>query len=385
MSWRLRFLLPLLLAAGTASAQHQTQGLDPAEPSLPIFHEQLRRQMVFSLGWRAGISEPRAWRAAGRAKARELMLPPGEDDTPFAARVVEEIDRGSYVARKIEFNVTAESRVLALLLVPKSEGPLPAALLLHDHGARFDIGKEKLVAPWGDAAREASAAAWAGKYFSGRFPGDALARRGYVVLAVDALGWGDRSAPGFTRDTQQALASNLFNLGSSYASVIAHEDLRAAQFLAGLPEVDARRVAAVGFSMGAFRAWQVAALSDAITATVASGWMATMPGLMVPGNNQLKGQSSFTMLHPFIGRYLDYPDVAALAAPKPMLLYAGERDELFPRAAVEAAFGKMRQVWAARGASAQLETRFWPVGHVFGLEQQEAAFDWLDGQFRPAP
>jgi len=374
-----------VLASGLLMATlAQAQGLDAAEPSLPAFHPQLRQQLNFSLGWQPGL-DAKAWRAAGLAKARELMLPPRQDMPPFAPTVIGEIDRGNYVARKIAFNVTAESRVSALLLVPKGAGPFPAALALHDHGARFDIGKEKLIAPWGDPAREASAKAWADKYFSGRFPGDELARRGYVVLAVDALGWGDRSAPGFTRDSQQALASNLLNLGSSWASLIAQEDLRAAQFLAGLPEVDRRRVAAVGFSMGALRAWQVAALSEAITATVASGWMATLQGLMVPGNNQLKGQSSFAMLHPFLARYLDYPDVAALAAPKPMLLYAGTEDALFPLASAQQAFAKMRSVWAVHGSDDKLETRIWPLGHVFTAAQQDAAFYWLDRQLGLMP
>ena len=61
--------------------------------------------------------------------------------------------------------------------------------------------------------------------------GDELARRGYVVLAVDALGWGDRGPT--TYEEQQALASNLYNLGSSLAGLMAREDVRAAGFLAG--------------------------------------------------------------------------------------------------------------------------------------------------------
>lgn len=376
----------LALAAATAArAEPQSPGLvGPADAPLPVFHERLRAGLAFELGFGpAAERDPQAWRAAALAKARELILPLAQDMTPFQPRLLDEIDRGSYVARRIEFNVTADSRVAALLLLPKGAGPFPAALALHDHGARFDIGKEKLVRPWGDAAREAAAQQWAARYFSGRFPGDELARRGHVVLAVDALCWGERSMPGFGREAQQALAANFFNLGRSWAGLIAQEDARAAQFLAGLPEVDARRVAAVGFSMGALRAWQVAALSEHITAALASGWMATLPGLMVPGNNQLKGQSAWAMLHPGLARYLDYPDLAALAAPKPLLVYAGAQDPLFPPAAVEPALAKLRRAWAAWGGAERLETRVWPGGHQFDAAQQDAAFDWLARQFGP--
>lgn len=64
--------------------------------------------------------------------------------------IVSEVDRGSYIGQKILFNITPNLKISALLLTPKGIGPFPAALMLHDHGAKFDIGKEKLIMPWGD-------------------------------------------------------------------------------------------------------------------------------------------------------------------------------------------------------------------------------------------
>jgi dienelactone hydrolase/uncharacterized protein YbdZ (MbtH family) len=370
-----------MVSFAAEAPEYQTQAIDSPDRSFPLFYEALRAKMQFSLGWKDSVKDPAAWRKEGLAKAREIMIQ-YQDRTPFNPKVIDQIDRGTYTAKKVVFNISAESRVLALLLVPKGNGPFPAALFLHDHGSKFDIGKEKFVETWGDEARLKSSREWSVKYFSGRFPGDELAKRGYVVLSIDALGWGDRSVPGFKTDSQQALAANLFNLGTSFAGIIAQEDVRASEFLAGLPEVDKKKVAAIGFSMGAFRAWQVAALSDAVTAGVADCWMATMQGLMVPGNNQLKGQSAYAMLHPYIARYLDYPDVAALAAPKPLLVYAGGKDSLFPVESVNEAFAKMKKVWAANQAADKLETKIWPdQDHIFVKEMQEASFDWLDKQF----
>ena len=169
--------------------------------------------------------------------------------------------------------------------------------------------------------RARSAREWADGAYGGRFIGDELVPCGYVCFCTDALNWSD--CGGAQYKGQQAVASNLMHFGSSLAGLFAHEDLRAARFLAIRPEVDADRVAAMGLSMGSFRTWQVAALSDDISAGVAICWMATVRGLMVPGNNQTRGQSAYTMTHPGLSRYLDYPDVASLACPKPMLFYNG--------------------------------------------------------------
>jgi dienelactone hydrolase len=231
--------------------------------------------------------------------------------------------------------------------------------------------------------RGESARPWAKRYFSERFVGDELARRGYVCFATDALNWGDRAGGG--AEGQQAIASNLLNLGSSFAGLIAWEDVRAAEFLATRPEVDARRVAAFGFSMGGYRAWQVAALSDRVSAGVSVCWMATVRALMSPGNNQTRGSSAYTMTHPGLSRFLDYPDVASIACPKPMLFFAGRQDALFPTFAVEEAFAKMRKAWESQGAAARLETRLWDLPHTCNAEMQDAAFAWLDGQFGNVP
>jgi dienelactone hydrolase len=277
----------------------------------------------------------------------------------------------------VTLSLTHHERVRAALLIPDGPGPFPAVLLLHDHGAKFDIGKEKLVRPWYDDTRQAAAQAWADRYFSGRFVADELARRGYVVLAVDALGWGDRGPVAY--DQQQALAGNLYNLGSSLAGLMAREDVRAAGFLAGLDRVDRRRVAAFGFSMGAFRAWQTAALSDDIAAAASVCWMTGLKEVMVPGNNILRGQSSYYMLHPGLSRYLDFPDVASIGAPKPMFFLNGGLDPLFPADGVRVAYDKLRAVWGSRHAEERLRLKTWPdLGHECTAPVQDEVFDWFD-------
>lgn len=352
----------------------QTQGVSR---NLPVFNEQVKARISHPLAWRPeAFSDFSAWKRQAREKVLASLLarPP---DGPWNVEVVAEEDRGTYVARKLVFNLTGDSRVLAYLLVPKGAGPFPAVLLLHDHGAKFDIGKEKMVRPVGVPAETlASAEKWVAENYGGRFVGDELARRGYVCFVTDALNWGDRGGGGY--DGQQALASNLMHLGMSLAGLMAWEDLRAAEFLARQPQVDPRRMAALGWSMGAFRAWQAAALSDHISAAVASCWMSTAGALMVPGNNQTRGSSSYNMLHPGLLDALDFPDIASIACPRPVLFFNGRQDRLFPVEGVEAAYARMREVWRAQGADDRLVTKLWDTPHVFNAAMQDEAFAWLD-------
>ena len=199
-----------------------------------------------------------------------------------------------------------------------------------------------------------------------------------MCLAIDALNWSERGGAGF--DGQQALASNLMHQGMSLAGNIAWDDLRSVEYLRLRPEVHPQRIAAMGLSMGSFRTWQVAAMTDHIAAGVAICWLGTVQTLQQPGNNQTKGHSAFSMLHPNLFNSLDYPDVASMACPKPMLFYNGRQDKLFPVDGVEQAYQKLNEVWESQRCEAALETRLWNVPHEFNAEMQDAAFAWLDEQ-----
>ena len=117
---------------------------------MPAFRDSLAGRLTYPLSWLSGqYTNFDHWREAARARVRECLLaaPP---PAPFKPVVLAEEDRGSYVARKVVLNLTGDSRVLALMTVPKGQGPFPAVLLLHDHGAKFDIGKELAIVLGGE-------------------------------------------------------------------------------------------------------------------------------------------------------------------------------------------------------------------------------------------
>ncbi len=359
-------LLPAALLASSARA------------ALDDSLQRLQQQWRPRLAWRAHPS----WRAEALASAQRHILQPGDDGARFDTEVLaEETRAGGVLAQQLRLRVAAGEHAPALFLRPAGLGPHPAVLLLHDHGARFDIGKEKLIAPMAGAAETASAKAWAERYFDGIFIGDWLAAQGYAVLAVDALGWGGRTRPGFARDDQQAFAAHLQQLGLSWAGLIASDDLRSLRWLRAQDGIARHRVGVFGFSMGAFRAWQLAAVADSheVQACVAAHWMCTREGLLRPGGNALAGQSAFTMLHPGLAADLDHPDVAALIAPRPLLLMGSPEDTLFPWEAAQDAARQLARAWPG-GRGFQFEAV--AGGHRFGREAQGLSLAWLNTALR---
>jgi dienelactone hydrolase len=352
---------------------------------LPTFYRAHLKRLAFPLACDpARWPDIAVWRREARAKLLECLLaPPPRAD--FCPVVLAKEDRGSYEARKLSLSISADCRIPAYLLVPKQARRSPAILALHDHGAHFSIGKEKVIRPFGCAPEVlADARHWVDKYYGGRFIGDELAQRGYVVFSIDALFWGERGCKeGVSYESQQQLAANLLQLGMCWSGVITWDDIRSTEFVASLSEVDPQRIGTVGLSMGSHRAWMLAAASDRISAGAAICWMGTTGSLIVPGNNQTLGQSAFSMLVPNLRNFLDYPHVASIACPKPMLFFNGMQDKLFPVPGVNDAYVQMHRVWESRKAADCLRTRLWDGPHEFNRLMQEEVFQWFNRWLKP--
>ena len=382
-------LLPLLFASllslSTASAQTDSAAYE-VTGNMPVFYQQMKQQLTYPLAWgKAEEKDFAKWKAQARHVLAECMQNLQPAPKAYAMEVTDREQRDGYEARKIRFNLSEWSRVPAYLLVPEGKGPFPAIVLLHDHGAHFSIGKEKMVRPFHVAPEVMEDAdQWASQCYDGQYVGDYLARHGYVVLAVDALFWGERGRKeGTSYDAQQALASNFLQMGASWGAFINVDDMRSAEFLASLPFVDKERVGSLGFSMGAYRSWMLAALTDVVRASASICWMNTTEHLMTLTNNQNKGGSAYAMLIPALRRYLDYPHVASIACPKPTLFFNGTHDKLFPIEGVRDAYREMEAVWKSQGASDHLVTKLWDEKHFFNKEMQKETLEFFDRWLKP--
>lgn len=316
------------------------------------------------------------WQQQQRQFYLDALLAPAAA-TLAPAKLLQQEDRGSHNAELWHIPLSSISYTKAIVLQPKNRPIKAAVLLLHDHGAYFVIGKEKMIRPFADSAFKQAAKDWVDKYYGGQFIGDELAEQGYLVLAADTSGFGERGPIQY--EQQQQLAANLIATGHSLAGLSAYEDMQLAKFLAQRPDVPGGKIAAIGFSMGAYRAWQVAALSEHIQAAAAICWFNTYQQLLQPDANLTKGQSSFYMLHPGLARQLDIPDQVSLMAPKALYLINGGQDPLMPLQGVIQGQQQLKKVWKAFGAESALRTEIWTEArHEFNQQQQQQVWSWLN-------
>ena len=385
------------------------------EGEIPTYVEQLKKELTYPMAWgNSPVRNFKKWKKAARAKVLECMMTPPKAAAAWDMEVLGEEQRDGYKAQKIAFNINAYSRITAYLLIPDGEaekilnaeagknsnaevglqlsaqnkkaGKFPAVVALHDHGAHLFIGKEKMIRPfftkeeWGENKEESTANikgenerrkkqalcqeilddadAWVNQLYDGQYVGDYLAKHGYVVLSIDAPMWGERGR-------KEGVDRNKYDL-------IASTD-----FLASLPMVDAKRIGCVGCSMGAYRSWMLSALSDRIRVGASICWMITTDAQLTRRFGR-KENGGFANCFPGLRQYLDYPHIASLACPKPMLFINGTKDKLFPVPGVKDAFAEMHKVWKSQGADNLLDTELWDIPHSCGLKAQEKMLEFLD-------
>ena len=359
---------------------------------IPTYVETLKKELTYPMAWgNSPIRNFKKWKKAARAKVLECMMTPPKAAAAWNMEVLGEEQRDGYKAQKIAFNINAYSRITAYLLIPDGKGPFPTVNALHDHGAHLFIGKEKMIRPFFTLEEQDSptkqalcqeilddADAWARQLYDNQYVGDYLAKHGYVVFSADAPMWGERGRKeGVDRNKYDLIAGNMMMLGRDLSAFMTYDDIASTEFLASLPMVDAKRIGCVGCSMGAYRSWMLSALSDRIKTGASICWMITTDAQLTRRFGR-KENGGFANCIPGLRQYLDYPHIASLACPKPMLFINGTKDKLFPVLGVKDAFTEMHKVWKSQGVDNLLDTELWEIPHSCGLKAQEKMLEFLD-------
>ncbi len=338
------------------------------------------------------------FKKAGREKVYELLLQrPGKVDPK--PELIERTDQGDFIREKIVFSTTPTFRVPAYVLIPKKvKTPAPAIVDLHSHGGMFIFGKEKVI----DLGNNHPAmVTYHQRNYDGRPTATALVRRGYVVITIDAFMFGERRAMldgdlkhGYDRtkytiddvqllnqlcrEKESTITKALILAGLNWPGVVFWDDIRTVDYLVTRPEVDPKRIGCVGISMGGYRSFFLAGLDERIAAACVVGFMSTVKPMV----QRHVDTHSFVHFLPGLHRYLDWPDVVSMMAPKPLLVQQCEKDGLFPLAGMKESLDKIGKVYEKAGVKEQFAGRFYDAPHMFNRTMQDEAFDWFDKQLK---
>ncbi len=375
-------ILAALLPMGTsAQKKSKLQKRDRYEFSydLPTYVEQLKTELTYPLAW--GNSKTHnfsKWKRQAKAKVLECMMASPRQADSYSMNIISQEQREGYKAMKIEFNVNAYSRIRAYILVPEGDGPFPAINLLHDHGGHLFIGKEKMIRPIDENAEVTDdARMWSERLYDGQYMGDYLASKGYVVFSADAPMWGERGREeGVDRSKYDIIAGNMMMLGRDLSAFMTYDDLSGTHFLSTLPYVDSSRIGCAGCSMGGYRAWMLSALSDDIKVGASICWMTTTM-VQMSVKDKKKEYGGFANCIPGLRQYLDYPHIASLACPKPMLFINGTQDHLFPVDGTRDAFSIMQETWKSQNAADKISTELWDIPHSCGKSVQQRVLEFF--------
>lgn len=305
------------------------------------------------------------------AKTEELyrdILGPFPERVPLNLETLAEEDCGDFTRALIAWDNDSEERVHGYLLTPKGAAEKrPAVMAFHGHGA-WHLGKKSTAGVDPEPDRS--------------YLGPDLAKRGFVVLCGDAIGWGHRQNPAGKPDGvayERVVAMRLMAEGRCMAAQYVWDAMRQCDVLQSLGMVDEDRIGAMGISMGSGHSWLSAMVEKRIRALVGVSSFYTYKALYAPPI----GHCFMNHLPRVIQYGLETYDLFKLIAPRPFLMINGTTEPQDPVEATQEVYDKAKIAWEERGAGEEFKLVFHEAGHGLTPETRELAYDWLTEKLKP--
>lgn len=294
--------------------------------------------------------------AARRAQLYGLLgdLPPR--DRPIAADTLSTEQRDGYVVEKLKLDLNGSQPVTAYFVKPvNASGRIPVILYNHSHGGKYALGKDEL--------------------FKGSDPylkpyAADLVKRGWAVLAIDHWLFGERSG----RPENDVFKEMIWN-GKVLWGQMVYDNLRAIDYLVSRPDVDAKRIATLGMSMGSTMAWYTAALDERIAVCVDICCLTDFHALI-----ESKGLSGHGIYYyvPNLLNHFTTTDINALIVPRPHLSLAGTQDKLTPVAGLDRVETNLNKLYADAGVPERWKLIREDVGHLETPTMRAAVLSFLE-------
>ncbi len=290
-------------------------------------------------------------------------LPPRTD---LKATITGKVEAEKFTIEKLHFQSMPGLYVTANLYVPKqARFPAPTVLYVCGHGANI-IDKVS----YGNKVTYQHHGAW-------------LAGHGYVCMIIDTLQLGE--IEGIHHGTHPGRKHNMWwwhTLGYTPAGVECWNAMRALDYLETRPEVDAKRFGVTGRSGGGAYSWWLAAADDRPqciipVAGIADLWAHVVEGV-APRFKQGVISGHCDCMYISNTYQWDYPLVAALCAPRPLMLGNSDVDDIFPVPGYRRLAEKVRKIYQLYGAEERFTLLETTGPHKDTRELRLGAFAWLN-------
>lgn len=290
-------------------------------------------------------------------------MPPRTDLKPV---ITGRIDADKFTVEKLQFQSLPGLYVSANLYVPKeAKFPAPAILYVCGHGPVI-IDKVS----YGNKVTYQHHPAW-------------FAEHGYVCLIVDTLQLGELQ--GIHHGTHPSTKLNYWwwhTLGYTPAGIECWNGIRALDYLETRKEVDPKRLGVTGRSGGGATSWWVAAADDRPQAIIPVAGIADLQAHVVEGiapqfrKGVISGHCDCMY---FVNTYRwDFATVAALCAPRALLLGNSDADAIFPVPAYRRLADKARRIYDLYGAGEKFALLETTGPHKDTPELRLGAFRWMN-------
>ena len=284
-----------------------------------------------------------------------LGLDPMPEKTDLKAVTAGTVDHNEFTVEKVHYQSMPWLYVTGNLYIPKNlEKPAPAILYVCGHS----LVKKNDVS-FGNKTAYQHHAGW-------------FARNGYVCLVIDSLQLGE--IEGIHHGTYRYKMWWWNSRGYTPAGVEAWNCIRALDYLQTRKEVDKERIGVTGRSGGGAYSWWISALDDRIKAAVPVAGITDLQNHVVDGT--VEGHCDCMFI---ANTYRwDYPLVAALVAPRPLLISNTDKDNIFPLDGVVRLHEKVRNIYELYKAEKNLGLQITEGPHNDTQELRIHAFVWFN-------